>query len=40
MSSSSDCYLRAIYVRGDRIMLGVVWLLCINSLALASWYDT
>lgn len=36
----SDRYLRQIYVQGDRIMLGVVWLMCVNSLALVSWYDT
>jgi methyl-accepting chemotaxis protein len=37
---SSDRYLRKIYVQGDRIMLVVVWLMCLNSLALARWYDT
>jgi len=37
---SSDGYLRKIYVQGDRIMLAVVWLMCLNSLAIAGWYDT
>jgi methyl-accepting chemotaxis protein len=37
---SSDRYLRHIYVQGDRIVLAVVWLMCLNSLALATWYDT
>jgi len=40
MPSQSDRYLRNIYVQGDRIMLVVVWLICLNSLALGSWYDT
>ncbi len=37
---SSDHYLRKIYVQGDRIMLAVVWLMCLNSLGIAGWYDT
>jgi len=37
---SSDRYLRKIYVQGDRIVLVVVWLMCLNSIALAGWYDT
>jgi methyl-accepting chemotaxis protein len=36
----SDQYLRKIYVQGDRIMLVVAWFLCVNSLAIAGWYDT
>jgi len=35
-----DQYLRKIHVQGDRIMLAVVWLMCLNSLAIAGWYDT
>ena len=27
---SPDRYLRKIYVQGDRIMLAVVWLMCLN----------
>ena len=37
---TSDAYLRKIYVQGDRIMLAVVWLMCLNSLAIAGWYGT
>jgi methyl-accepting chemotaxis protein len=37
---SSDSFLRKIYVQGDRIMLVVVWIMCLNSVAIAGWYDT
>lgn len=33
----SDSYLRKIYVQGDRIMLVVVWIMCLNSVAMAGW---
>ena len=36
----ADRYLSTIRVRGDRIMLAVVWVMCLNSIAIASWYDT
>lgn len=37
---SSDRYLHNVYVQGDRIVLAVIWLMCLNSLALANWYDS
>jgi methyl-accepting chemotaxis protein len=33
-------YLTKIYVQGDRIMLAVVWALCVTSFCLSPWYGT
>jgi methyl-accepting chemotaxis protein len=40
MPLSSDPKLRPVYVRADRLFLGIVWLLFAMALGLADWYRT
>jgi methyl-accepting chemotaxis protein len=38
--ASETSSLDRLYRQGDRIMVGVIWLLLVMSLSLAGWYDT